>query len=164
MVIAPFSMRRATASDAAAMWDVRCNAIRRTCRSHYPVGLLERWAATPMPATFGRRIEDEYFVVGAIDSSIAGFAALKATDSLIDAVFIAPEAGRRGLGLRLLEHLERVAIERGLRVLRVNASLNAVAFYAAAGYQVLSEGVYTTSAGLQIACVGMEKTLCAPAK
>ncbi|HEY3521718.1 MAG TPA: GNAT family N-acetyltransferase [Rhodanobacteraceae bacterium] len=159
MAIATFSLRRATADDAAAMWTVRCDAIRQTCRSHYPVEMLERWAATPLPETFGRRIEDEYVVVGIAGASIAGFAALKASDSLIDAVFVAPEDGRRGLGRQLLAHIEGVAIGCGLRVLRVNASLNAVPFYAAAGYESISEGIYTTSAGVQIACVRMEKPI-----
>ncbi|MGH8213310.1 MAG: GNAT family N-acetyltransferase [Rhodanobacteraceae bacterium] len=159
MTLATLSLRRATAADAADLWRVRCDAIRETCRSHYPAEMLERWAATPLPETFGRRIEDEYAIVGITGSGIAGFAALKASASLIDAVFVAPGEGRRGLGRQLLANLERVAIARGLQTLRVNASLNAVPFYAAAGYEGISQGIYTTSAGVQIACVRMEKSL-----
>ena len=51
MVVAAFRLRRATAHDVADLWRVRCEAIRQTCRSHYPVEMLERWAATPLPET-----------------------------------------------------------------------------------------------------------------
>jgi N-acetylglutamate synthase-like GNAT family acetyltransferase len=164
MAIATFSLRRATAADASAMWDVRCDAIRQTCRSHYPVDLLERWASTPLPETFGQRIEDEYVVVGTLDSRIVGFASLKASEELVDAVFVSPDAGRRGLGRQLLAQLEEVAVKLGLQTLRVNASLNAAPFYAAAGYEAISEDIYTTSAGVAIECVRMRKSLRAQSK
>jgi len=159
MAIATFSLRRATAADAPAMWEVRCDAIRRTCRSHYPVELLERWASTPLPESFGQRIEDEHVVAGMIDSRIVGFASLKASEKLIDAVFVSPDAGRNGLGRQLLAQLEEVAVKLGLQMLRVNASLNAAPFYAAAGYEAMREDIYTTSAGVEIACVRMKKSL-----
>ncbi len=141
------------------MWTVRADAIRRTCSGHYPDALLERWSSSPMPETFPANIEKEHFVVAAIESRIAGFAALKRASAEIDAVFVSPDAGRRGVGRRLLAHLENIAQELGLQTLRLNSSLNAVPIYRAAGYETVSQGVYTTSAGMEIACVHMRKTL-----
>lgn len=159
MRLARFSLRRAIAADAPAIWAVRAGAIRQTCRSHYPAELLERWASSPLPDTFQSRIENEYFIVGTAGSRVAGFAALKVSGAEIEAVFVAPDAGRRGLGRALLADLETVARQSGLQSLSLNASLNAVPFYCAVGYSAVSEGIYTTSQGLEIACVHMQKQL-----
>lgn len=153
------SVRRATASDAPAMWAIRADAIRWTCRSHYPAELLDRWASGPLPETFPTRIGNEYFVVATVESRIAGFAALKISSAEIEAVFVAPDAGRRGLGRQLLADLENAALREGLESLSLNSSLNAVPFYAALGYDSVSENIHTTSQGLQIACVYMTRSL-----
>lgn len=153
------SLRRGTAADAPALWAIRADAIRQTCRSHYPVEMLERWAASPLPETFPDNIELQYVVVGTAGPTIAGFATLNASTAEVEAVFVAPAHGGHGLGRQLLAHLEAVAAQQGLQSLRLCASLNAVAFYRAAGFRAVSEGNYTTSAGVEIACVHMEKTL-----
>lgn len=156
---AGFALRRATAADAAAMWTLRQDAIRQTCRGRYPDEMLERWASSPLPETFPTNIDKGYFLVGVAATRIAGFAALNVGNAEVDAVFVAPDQGRRGLGRLLLAELEAEAIRAGLRTLGLSASLNAVAFYRATGYHALRDDSYTTSAGVTIACVRMEKQL-----
>jgi len=155
---ATFSLRRATAADAPAMWAVRADAIRRGCRDHYPDDLLERWACSPLPETFPDRIESGYFMVGTSGSQVAGFAAIKLSSAEVEAVFVSPDAARRGLGRSLLAHLEGAALRAGLRAIALDSSLNAVSFYEAMGYRAISKGTYTTSQGLEIACVHMGKS------
>lgn len=159
MTITRFVLRRGTAADAPALWTVRADAIRGTCCSHYPRELIERWAASPLPEAFAGTIERKHVVVGIAESRIAGFAILDAFAAKVEAVFVVPAVTRRGLGRHLLAHLEATAREAGLHRLDVDASLNAVPFYAAAGYETLSQGVHTTSTGIEIACVRMEKSL-----
>jgi GNAT superfamily N-acetyltransferase len=159
MTVAAFSLRRAVAADAPAMWAIRAQAIRETCRSHYPAELLDRWACSPLPETFPARIENEYFVVGTAGSRVAGFGALNISNGEIEAVFVAPEAGRRGLGRSLLAALEKAAVDAGLKMISLGSSLNAVPFYQAAGYHAGERGTYTTSQGVEIACVRMSKPL-----
>lgn len=159
MMDSGFSLRRATAADAPAMWALRAEAIRMGCRDHYPDDLLQRWSSGPIPVTFPSRIENEYFIVGILGSRVAGFAALKTATAEIDAVFVSPDAGRHGLGRRLLACLEDAARARNLEALQLSSSLNAVPFYEAMGYGAISRGTYTTSQGLEIACVRMRKDL-----
>lgn len=154
-----FSLRRATATDAPALWAVRTKAILETCRGHYPDELLERWARSPMPESFPGDIEGGYCVVAITDGWIAGFAERRAKTGEVQALFVAPGMGRRGLGRQLLANLEADALEMGIGRLGLHASLNAVPFYRAAGYRSISEGTYTTSAGVELACVRMEKPL-----
>jgi hypothetical protein len=90
MTRARFTLRRATVADAPAMWDIRAEAIRVTCRSRYPEAMLARWAATPMPGTIVANIERGYFTAGILESSIAGFAAINVAAAEIEALFVAP--------------------------------------------------------------------------
>ncbi|MBS0382937.1 MAG: GNAT family N-acetyltransferase [Proteobacteria bacterium] len=159
MVDTRFMLRRATAVDAPALWALRIDAIRRTCRGHYPDALIERWAASPMPDSFSSHLEREHAVVGVTGTRIAGFAVLNPVNTEVEAVFVAPDHGRHGLGRRLMAELEAAASRMGLRKLHLDASLNAVPFYTAAGYHALGQDTYTTSTGLAIACVRMEKPL-----
>lgn len=154
-----FSLRPALAADAPAIWDIRAEAIRVSCRSHYPDAMLSRWAATPMPEIVVANIERGCFTVGVLESTIAGFAAINTAAAEIEALFVAPACAGRGLGSGLLAHLELSATRQGLAVLELNASLNAVPFYEARGYQSLERTAYTNSIGLEIACVRMRKRL-----
>lgn len=161
--LAAITLRRATAADAPAMWAVRAAAIRQTCRSHYPAEMLERWASSPLPDSFPSRIESEYFVVATIESRIVGFAGIKAASAEVEAVFVAPDTGRHGLGRSLMADLEIAALEAGIESLSLSSSLNAVPFYRALGYSAGAQKIYTTSQGLEIACVIMQKQLVASA-
>jgi GNAT superfamily N-acetyltransferase len=152
-------LRRATAADAADIWEVRTRAISDSCHGHYPAPLIEAWTLTPMPITFASFIETETFVVAVLLHRVVGFAGLRPLTGEIDAVFVSPDFARQGLGERLLAHLESVASGLGITSSRLKASLNSVAFYKAAGYIEGTEGWHITASGLQIACVHMEKTL-----
>ena len=154
-----FTLRRATASDAPTLWSIRSAAIRETCRSHYSRQIVEHWAASPIPQAFAADIENGHCVVGVAGRRVAGFAELRIGVATVQAVFVAPDMQHRGLGQRLLTHIEAVAAQSGLAEISLDASLNVVPFYLAAGYSIVSEGTYTTNAGVELACVHMRKRL-----
>lgn len=56
-------------------------------------------------------------------------------DDTISGFFVAPDRQGRGIGRRLLEFMEGKARQKGLRALRLSASLTAVGFYAKLGYE-----------------------------
>lgn len=153
------TFRPADSTDAEGIWAVRADAILSGCRDHYPPDLIGQWASAPMPLSLQTRIEDEKFIVALSDSRIVGFAGLKRVDRKVDAVFVVPDFSGRGVGTRLLARVEEQAGELGIAVLGLDASLNAVAFYEAAGYRRVGDGRHATSGGLVIACVRMEKVL-----
>jgi N-acetylglutamate synthase-like GNAT family acetyltransferase len=153
------TLRRATAADAEGIWQVRIRAIRSGCKNHYAADIIDAWVSNPMPASFQSYIEVEPFYVAELNSHIVGFAGLKRATAEFDALFVAPEIGRAGVGVRLLRHVENVARELLLTKLTLNASLNSVSFYKAEGYCEGSRGMHATTSGLQIACVHMEKNL-----
>lgn len=153
------TLRRAIAADAEAIWQVRIQAIRSGCKNHYAPDIIDAWVSNPVPTSFQSYIEAEPFYVAELQSQILGFAGLKRATSKVDALFVAPEAGGAGLGVRLLRHVESEARELGFTKLTLNASLNSVAFYKAAGYCEGARGMHATTGGLQIECAHMEKDL-----
>jgi len=152
-------VRKATAADAAGIRLVRARAILVGCARHYKDELLQAWAHSPMPASFPMFVESEPFYVAERRSAIVGVSGLRRSASELNAVFVAPELTGQGLGMRLLRHVEDVARHLHIPALRLSASLNSVSFYSRAGYIVGADETYTTSSGLQIPCVHMEKHL-----
>ena len=151
--------RRATAGDADSIWQVRIRAIRSGCKDHYSPNIIEAWVSSPLPTSFPSFIEDEPFFVAELRSKVVGFAGLKRGTSEVDALFVSPEVAGAGLGTKLLKHVEQMARELLIPKLVLDASLNSVRFYKAAGYSEGQQGMHTTTSGLQIACVHMEKSL-----
>ncbi|NKF21734.1 GNAT family N-acetyltransferase [Solimonas marina] len=155
----PAVIRRATAADAVSLWDLRSAAIDHGCRTHYAGELIDAWLATPMPASFGNRLEREPFLLAVDRDAIVGFAGLKLGTRELDALFVHPQHAGRGHGQHLLREAEQLARQLGLHELHLKASLNAVAFYEAAGYRIGEAGVHITGTGLRIGCRNMDKRL-----
>jgi GNAT superfamily N-acetyltransferase len=93
------------------------------------------------------------------DGIILGFGVLNQESAVVEALYVSPEAGRRGIGMELLQKLEERARALGLGMLSLNASLNAVPFYKRAGYLAQEESKYRLSTGVEIACVPMVKVM-----
>ncbi len=128
------ALRSATINDRHALWQVHTQAIRVSAKSHYDAVQIEAWAGRLIPEYYAPNPE-VFFAAVADDNSIVGFGELNLEAGEIEAVFVAPDHGRCGIGRRLLQALEDLAAQRGLTHLVLDASLNAVTFYEKAGYQ-----------------------------
>ena len=80
-------------------------------------------------------------------------------EGLIEAVYVDPEAGRRGIGAALVAALEREARTRGARTLALEASLNSVPFYLAQGFDVETAAQHALAPGVALRCMVMSKAL-----
>ncbi len=153
-------IRRARAEDAAGILSAHSAAIRTTCLTHYGAETVAGWAARLTVASYADDLERrDAFVAEADGGRIVGFAVLDADEGELRALYVHPDAGGQGVGRRLLDALEAIARLRAVGELRLDASLNAVAFYAAAGWRRLYESRRTFLGGPDIACLAMAKTL-----
>ena len=152
-------IRHGKPEEAKAIWDVRTRAIRGSCGSHYSPEDVDVWASAPMPDDYAETIEHTDFYVAECDGTIVGFGLLDPAESKVEAVFVCPEYGRRGIGRRLLIAIENTALEQGLTCLRLASSLNAVSFYRSAGYEVRKQITFQHPCGFDLDCVSMEKVL-----
>jgi putative acetyltransferase len=152
-------LRRASTDDGAAIQSAHAASIRVTCRSHYPAADVEAWAGRLTPRSYDESIARRDVLVAEDDGRIVGFGVLGPAQCEVRAVYVHPDAGRRGFGRALLDALEAIARLRGLRELRLDASLNAVGFYAAAGWHRVGDTRHTFPGGVDIACIAMRKAL-----
>lgn len=75
----------------------------------------------------------------------------------VRAVYVHPEFLRKGVGRRLVAVAEARGKQAGCYVFAANSSLNAVAFYAALEYRVISERVLNLKGDVAFPIVRMEK-------
>ena len=66
---------------------------------------------------------------------------------------------RQGIGTMLLAAVEATAQTLGITRLSLDSSLNAVEFYASAGYSAVAEATHELEPGVHIPCVTMQKAL-----
>lgn len=152
-------IRRARADDRPGILAAHVAAIRVTCRTHYADADIEAWAGRRTEESYDESLAGRDALVAEHDGRILGFGVLDAEAAELVALYVHPDAGRRGLGGRLLAALETVARLRGLVELRLDSSLNAIAFYAAAGWRDVGACRRTFPGGRDIACRAMAKRL-----
>jgi ribosomal protein S18 acetylase RimI-like enzyme len=91
-------------------------------------------------------------------SQILGCGELVSPETL-GAIYVAAPAGRRGVASALLRTLEAEARDMGMKVLRMESSLTAFAFYIKHGFRELERRRHPLADGLAMDCVFMEKML-----
>lgn len=152
------SLHPATAADIPALWALRTRAVRISCASHYAPDIIARWSAASAPDSYLRLLAQGGGLLAREDGALRGYAILDTASGEVEAVFVDPGQGGRGVGRRLLTGLEALADERALaRPLFLYAALNAVAFYEAAGYVRRRAAQYAHPAGMLLDCVYMDK-------
>jgi putative acetyltransferase len=160
-------LRPARKDDAAALSRVHFAAVHRTAAPFYSAEVIDGWSPTPderRMEQFRRAISgtEELFLVAERDGEIVGFGSIVPAGGELRAVYVDPDAGRTGIGTAILQGLERMAIEAGVRTLSMDASVNAEAFYSRHGFQILERSSHQLGQGPRMACVKMCKSLQAP--
>jgi putative acetyltransferase len=153
------TQRPATEADLPTLWALRTRAVRSGCASHYPPAVIATWCAAPPPAGMPLLLRAGGGIVAEEGGQAVGYAVLDADTGEVDAVFVDPAQHGRGIGQALLLTLEALARERGLDLLFLSASLNAVPFYERAGFHALRERMVAHRSGIAIRSVLMEKRL-----
>jgi N-acetylglutamate synthase-like GNAT family acetyltransferase len=155
------TIRRARQEDRGAIWHIHTRAIREVCKSHYSERELEIWTDVLKPGRYEEQIRKGPFYVAVEGGSIIGFGNLNQKSGEIEALYVAPDHVGRGVGMRILQALENVALESGLRLLRLSSSLNAVRFYEMAGYKRQQQKRWLLPSEMLV-CVHMTKELNSP--
>jgi putative acetyltransferase len=155
-------IRKADQADCSSIAHVHTAAVRAISTSLYTPEEIEAWARPRTPEDYTQSIRTKEFYVAVGEGTIVGFGVLNQESREIEAVYVSPNVGSRGVGRMILCRLEDRARGLGLDELSLNASLNAVRFYQDAGYVAQEESKYRLSSGVEIACVPMCKSLMRP--
>ena len=155
-----FVIRPAVPADGAAIRDVHVASILGLGPGHYTRAELESWAAGLDPDRYGEAmtVEGELFEVACTaDGRIVAFCSRR--DDEVCALYIHPDAARRGLGGTLLRRAEAAIAAAGHRTIRIGASLSGRPLYERHGYRTVAEKDWITRGGLVVRAFDMEKTL-----
>jgi GNAT superfamily N-acetyltransferase len=101
--------------------------------------------------------EFEFFV--AEEERVLGFFILNLKGAELNALYLHPDAIGRGVGRRLFEYAERLALQSSVSELKLKSTLNAVVFYEAFGFRRVRESVHINPSGAELPCVEMTKAL-----
>lgn len=162
---ADFETRRATPLDADAIAAAHRDSIRSIGPLFYPPEIVNHWGAgltSDLYLKAMQRGEIFFIAVGEISGTptVLGFAShgIEETQHRT-AVYVRGTAARRGIGSALFRLAEAEAIAMGATSIHVDASLAAVAFYRANGFEEVGRGSHRLRSGRDMACVFMRKTL-----
>jgi GNAT superfamily N-acetyltransferase len=151
-------IRHAKPNDAQTAFDIRLQAIRHQCIGAYTAEQMLAWTAGAAKDGYSDLME-KHFYLGCIDGEPVATGMLDLENSEVGAIFVLPGFMKQGIGVRMLNHLECLARELGLKEVNLDATLNAVDFYRRCGFVGNEYAIYHSPSGLQLTCVPMVKGL-----
>jgi len=147
--------------DAQPLLDLRKAAILCGCADFYPHEALLAFTAVEVNPAFLAMLSAHFYVAES-EGRMVGSGMINLQSGQIDGIFVQPEAAGRGVARAMMAHLEKLAVEAGVRTMTLDSTLNAASFYRRLGFTGDQESVYVTKRGLWLACVPMVKQLAAP--
>jgi putative acetyltransferase len=149
-------IRLAKTADQPQILDLQDLSLRALTAPDYTLQQIESLVQSQRAY---RSSTQEFMVVAEFQDQLIGFAALMTRSPQISAMFVHPDWIRQGIGTQLLQEIEAIAIQKHYRFVSVMASLTALPFYQARGYQLLQDTGFWSSPNTWIACKSLRKEL-----
>ena len=131
-------------SDAAVLWDIFYNTIRRINSRDYSQAEVESWASDEQdPVLWEKRMKGICPFIAEIKGVAVGYADLQAS-GLIDHFFCHHSYQRQGVGTALMEHIFSVGESKGIERYYSKVSRTAKPFYERFGFSVVTEQTLDT--------------------
>jgi putative acetyltransferase len=128
------ALRPYLAEDTPVLAAIFAASIEQLTGDDYSEAQQQAWAsAADDEEQFGKRLASELTLIATLTNSPVGFASLKGKDH-IDMLYVHPSVVGQGVGSMLCDALEKLAGGRGAKTLAVDASDNALEFFARRGY------------------------------
>jgi GNAT superfamily N-acetyltransferase len=159
------TIRRATVSDVDGIAAAHLDSIRSIGSLYYDAAIVSDWSARVKGDLYVNAIacgEVFYIAVGELADkpAVLGFSSHRTEgNEHRTAVYVRGAATRLGIGSALFRSAEAGALADGATSIHVDASLAAVQFYEANGFEQVGRGNHRLSSGRSMACVFMRKNL-----
>lgn len=128
-------IRPAVKEDLEAISRLRNEAILETVQHSYSRQQLLHWSRIQPSDRTLNRLADGCVLAGVSESQIVACNSLDLDEKEMVGLFIKPAFQGRGLGHRMVQEIERLAIRFGISELRVEAATPAIGFYRKCQYQ-----------------------------
>ena len=144
--------------DAPVLREIFRDSIEALTADDYPPAQQDAWASVVADAAeFGKKLAGQLTLIATLEGSPVGFASLEGKEK-IDMLYVHPAAVGQGVGVMLVDALEKLAGGRGATRLSVDASDSARSFFEKRGY--VAQQRNTVSAGDEwLANTTMQKQL-----
>lgn len=119
--------------DSARVSSIIHQCLDEVNRPYYPSTVIDYMRERTTPDSINDLAQRRTFLVFERDAEVLGVASLE--NNYIGSVFVDPQAMRNGIGTRLMDAIEDLALVRGEKEVTLGASLNAVDFYRMRGYE-----------------------------
>jgi putative acetyltransferase len=153
------SIRPATFEDGGPLLRLIQSALEAGCREAYSAEQRRAVFLTYAETLFVDLVQPLDTLVAENASGLVGMAQLDPAASRLRALFVDAPMQGRGLGKALLACVERIAEARGVDRLHGAMSLNAVPFYAVAGFRACSGPDKLVRSGVTVPVAPMDKAL-----
>lgn len=130
LVIRPF-----TPEDATQVSELICRCLREVNIQDYTSEQIERMIPGFSPDTLPARFAGCDTALALLNNTIIGIGLLATNE--IRTMFVSPDHHGHGVGKSIMQHLERLALQRGIPELIVFSSVTARDFYASQGYHIV---------------------------
>jgi GNAT superfamily N-acetyltransferase len=107
--------------------DIRLQAIRHQCIGAYTTEQMLAWTKGSAEDGYSDLME-KHFYLRCVRGELVATGMLDLENSEIGAIFVLPDFMQKGIGLRILNHLEGLARKLGLDQVNLDATLNAADF------------------------------------
>lgn len=153
-------IRVAETSDYKEMDAVFRASAKALCIKEYGSQTIEAWAGEAKPERFVHSAEEgsEQYVT-LLGGKVVCFGELNIEKQLLLSLFVSPEHAGKGVGQEMIEFLLGKARSAGVKVLRVDSSVNAAKFYARNDFIEKSKSEFATQSGVVLESVKMECAL-----
>jgi GNAT superfamily N-acetyltransferase len=153
-------IRIAHPTDYAVMDSVFRTSAKDFCSRSYNAAILKEWAGQAWPDRFtlGKEAGDEQYVFTR-DGRIIGFGCINLSSEKLVSLFVHPAFSGQGVGQMMLEYVIGRSKTAGIKVLKLDSSVNAVNFYKRHGFSEVGRSKYKTQSGLLMDSVQMELAL-----
>lgn len=156
----PFRTRTVRFDELAEVLRLIRRAIDHGCRDHYDSFQRDAVYLSYASTLFGEALAPyETIAVDGARGEIIAVAQLDPSASRLRALFVDDDRQQRGLGSALLADVEARALTHGCISINGAMSLNAVPFYARAGFRPCAGPERLTTAGVHVPVVRMKKDL-----
>ena len=159
-----FTIRRAGPHDGDAIAAAHIDSIRSIGPHYYDDNVVQNWCAGLEGSLYaGAMTRGEVFFIAvatANPSEVLGFSTHRVDEGVHGtAVYVRGTAVRQGIGSALFSAAETAARTAGATTIQIDASLPAVDFYKAHGFEELDRGAHVLPSGASMSCVFMRKHL-----
>jgi putative acetyltransferase len=160
-----YQIRRATASDATDIAAAHADSIRSIGPHFYGAETVNDWGSGLSSDVYVKAMECAeafWIAVGGLGSKpeVLGFSSHRADEHQHGiSVYVRGDAARQGIGSALFRVAEAAATRAGATTIDIAASLAAVAFYKAHGFEEVGRGEHRLQSGQSMPCVFMRKPL-----